>query len=155
MARDSFLAARGALFPNGLLTINFSYGQQAGEAKLRAARMTPDAERTLRRSKTADGATLLEQYERLQATALRIGAKEKERAQMGAMNATGPKTIAARHQWIRAIQALASVLALAGADDAEVLGRIRAAEAKADANAPAVKEPEVPPTPSEEPVVPS
>ncbi len=145
MARDSFIAARGTLFSNGLQAINFSYGQQAGEAKLRAARMSPETERTLRRLKTADGTNLFEQVEHLQAAAVRIGMKEKERSEIGAMTMSAPKALAARHQWVRAIRALEAVFELAGVDAADALGRIRAAEAKADAKAPQVP-------PAEEPV---
>lgn len=132
--------ARSALFPSGTSIVNRAWSEQAGEAKMRAGRIDDEIERVLGKLKTHDGSTLLERYRALQAVAANIDATEKKRAAMMSDGPSGAETVRARNQWIRVINALAMVLAATGADEAPILGRVRAFEARAEGRGPATPE---------------
>ena len=147
--------AKTALFPTGTSIVTRSWSEQAGEAKLRAARVSRDEERVLGKLKCHDGATLLEHYQALQAIAGEIDATEKKRAALTGEGPTPAETVRARNQWIRVINALAMVLAATGVDEAPILGRVRAFEAKAEGRTPVTPdEPSEPTDPGLEPIAP-
>lgn len=131
-AVEALTRARIALFPTGLGIINASYGAQAGEVQLRAKRVDDSVRATLGRLRTYDGRTCADLYDELQQVATEIGALEKLRAALGEEGAQIAKSRDARNQWIRAIHAVAAMLALAGVDERPILGAIREAELEAD-----------------------
>ncbi len=141
--RERLVRACDGLLPKGLATIQLSYAEQAGEAKLRAARVDDEIDKTLGKMKTYDGRTLGALYARLQETATEIGRQEKRRAQLGEEGARVARAGDARNQWIRTMNALAAVIAAARLDEAPILGRIRETEAKAERGAPPVSNPAV------------
>lgn len=133
--REKMARVRGRMFATGRAIIQASYMEEAGEVPLRAVRVQEDERRLLRKLKTYDGRTLDELYQELQATGASIGALEQRRQQLGAEGEVVVKNRAARFQWIRAINALASVLDAQFADPQPILGPIRVAEADADRRA--------------------
>lgn len=156
--RADLTRARDALFPTGTSIITRSWTEQAGEARLRAARVTETVERTLTRMKTRGG-SMLDRYTELQDVANEIDRLEKRRAGLVSSQPGGSETVKARNQWIRCVNALAMVLAAVGADEAPILGRCRALEARTEGRAqqPAPSEPSEPVAPeppdSPEPIV--
>ncbi|WP_157068852.1 hypothetical protein [Sandaracinus amylolyticus] len=152
--RAKYTQLRDRLFPTGVAVVNLSWTEQGGEAKLRAGRVTESDERLLAKLKIHDGTTLLDRYRALQQVATTIDANEKSRAAMVAETITGSSTVRARNQWIRVVNALAMVLAATGTDEAPILGRVRALEARAEGRA-APSEPEAPGVEPIEPVTPA
>lgn len=131
-AREALSRARVALFPEGLSINNASYGSQAGEVQRRAKRVDAEVRATLSRLTTYDGRTLADLYDELQEVATEIGVMEKRRAALGEEGAQILKSRDARFAWIRAINAVATMLELAGVDERPVLGAIRDAEVEAE-----------------------
>lgn len=140
--RAELARARDAVLPTGLTVITRSWTEQAGEARLREARVDASIQRTLTRTKTRGG-TLFEHYQELQELALRIDRLERERAALIGAQTPGSESVKARNQWIRCINALAMVLAAVGVDETPILGRCRALEARVDGRMPQ-PEPEEP-----------
>ncbi len=134
--RNALVAAHDALFPNGESTIQLSYAEEGGEAKMRAGRVDADILKTLHKMKTFDGRNLEALYQHWQEVATEVGRLDKRRDELGAEGAKVARAGDARNAWIRTINALAAVIVAAGIDEEPILGRIRQAEAAADASAP-------------------
>ena len=132
-------------------TLNTSGPDTQGRLALARALLGSADERALAKLKVHDGTTLLDRYRQLQNVAMVIDANEKLRAAASAETITGASTVKARNQWIRVINALAAVLAATGTDEAPILGRVRALEAKAEGRAtPATDDGDKPVTPATE-----
>jgi hypothetical protein len=143
-ARESLEMLRDALFPTGAVIVQRSYIDQAGEAKLRAARLTTEMRGTLAKLKTLDGRTAESLYEVLQSSARALGEGELKRAELGVAGDVVLKTNVARNQWIRVVNAIASFLAAEGIGERSILGAIRDAEAKAERRKSPLEPPSVP-----------
>lgn len=130
--KEALIALRSALFPAGASIVQRTYVEEAGEAKLRAARVTPEMRKLLGKMKLLDGRTCDNVYELVQTSAERLGVGEQRRAMLGADGELVLKTSTARGQWIRAINALSAFLLAEGVDEMTVLAPIRNAEAAAE-----------------------
>ena len=159
LAKDAKTAApyqkaRDALFPTGMSIVGRSYTEEAGEVKLREARVLPEHRETLGSLVAGDGATLLDHYRKLQKTGTELGQEEERREALGASGAMALKNGAARNQWIRTVNGIAAVLAALGIDEQKVLRAVRTAEAIADRRNGGTGGEVVDPTVGDQPVTP-
>lgn len=130
-SRGALEAVRDALFPSRASVVQVSYVDEAGEGKLREARITPAMRRLLGKLKLLDGRTGETIYGLLQSSARALGEGEAKRAELGGAGDVVTKTHLARLQWMRVINSVSAFLAAEGIDEREVLGAIRDAEVKA------------------------
>jgi hypothetical protein len=135
------LALRDLLIPDGLATVQKSYGAEAGEASQLAARLTPEIRTQL--DNILVGSTT--QQKRLSAyldewiqLGEKLGALEIEKARRNPTEATastGVNLVAARNKWIRTVNLFLAVAEAAEVDaDTERLlfGPLRTAEIRAE-----------------------
>jgi hypothetical protein len=132
------LSLRDALMPEGLSpVIHATYRGQAGYAKLLRERLDAATKDSLRAVLLPDSSNLLDRVQAWLDAADRVGKLEEERARMETGGpALGAHVVNARNQWVRTVNALVAVAALAELDaetDRIVFGPLRDAEAKADA----------------------
>ncbi|UJR87044.1 hypothetical protein [Sandaracinus amylolyticus] len=146
-ARVSLGLLRDALFPTGAAIVQRSYVEEAGEGKLRDARVSASMRRTLAKLKFLDGRTGEELFALLQSSARALGEGEVKRAALGEEGQLVLKSGAARNQWIRVVNSVAAYLAAEGIDEEPILGAIRAAEAAAERGASSDTDPGVTPAP--------
>lgn len=133
--RDFITQIRLALFATGRAIIQSAYIVEAGEVPFRAARVTDEHRRFLRKLTTADGETLEDKLDELQRVATELGVIEKQREELGTDGQLVLKERTARFAWIRAINALSAVLYPANVDPATILGPIEKEAAKAERRA--------------------
>jgi hypothetical protein len=137
---EDLVELRDELMPQGLAqTIQSTYRGQAGQAKLLRERLNPAAKNKLQALVLPDGSNLVDRVQAWLAAADRLGKLEEERARIESDNPPfGTRTVIARNQWVRTVNALLAVAALAEIDedtDRIVFGPLRDAEAKSDARA--------------------
>lgn len=135
---QELLKLRDHLFPEGLAMGQRTYRGQAGAAEVIRQRLTPAVQSQLQ------GIPVLQTHlgERVEAwlgAAEKLGALEDERAQLQSVPPT-PRGVLldARWSWIRAVNALGAMAALANlnpSDDTIVFSALRQAEANGDARA--------------------
>lgn len=130
---------RDRLLPEGLLAVNKSYREQAGQATLATSRLTEGDRELLRAMMMHDGRTLLDLVQRWLELGTQLGALDRERAGVAREDApTAAEARAARNRWIRAVSAMREVAELVAADDAaiqQIFARLRRAEREADRRA--------------------
>jgi hypothetical protein len=137
--RTGLARLRDTLLPEGLLAVNKSYREEAGQAELVGSRLS-DPDRALLASMAMhDGRTLLDLVHRWLALGAELGALDRER--VGDVRDDVPRPVearAARYRWIRTMSAIRDVAALVAAQDATIqtiLARIDAAERVAERRA--------------------
>jgi hypothetical protein len=137
--RTTLERLRDRLLPEGLLAVNKSYREEAGQAELAGSRLT-DSDRALLSSMAMhDGRTLLDLVNRWLALGAELGALDRER--VGDIRDDVPRPVearAARYRWIRTMSAIRDVAALVAAQDAmiqTILARIDEAERVAERRA--------------------
>jgi hypothetical protein len=134
---EQLIAVRDQLMPDGVAKVTqATYRGQAGHAALTRQRLTPELRAALAGVPLRQG-NLLARVDAWLAAADRLGALEEERARLdGASGSSlGKQTVDARNGWIRVVNALTGVAALAELDEAKertIFGPLRDAEAKAD-----------------------
>jgi hypothetical protein len=135
------LALRDHLIPDGLSSVQKSYGAEAGQAAQLSVRLTPEIrpqiDEILVGSKTAPhvlGQFIDEWIELGQ----KLGALENEKARLNpsdAASSAGAGLVAARNKWIRTVNlflAVAEAIELDYDTERVVFGPLHAAESKAD-----------------------
>lgn len=146
------------LLPDGLLAVNKSYREEAGQAELAGSRLT-DADRALLQSLVLpDGRNLLGLVTQWLSLGAALGALDRERSgDVADDSPTQADAMQARNQWIRTVQAVQDVAALVAADNPviqEIMARVEAAGLHADRRASNGDEPDLPDEPADEPAVP-
>ena len=137
--RRDFERLLALLLPDGLLSVNRSYREEAGQAELASSRLTESDRALLQRLMLHDGRTLLDAVNQWLSLGAQLGRLDRERA--GEPTDDGPTpadAMAARNRWIRTIQAVQVIAELvAGHDPAirEILDRVEAAGRTADRRA--------------------
>ena len=135
---DNLLRLRDFLFPEGLDATQRSYREEAGAVELLKTRIAgdPAVKKALKDIPVHKG-TLWQSVEELFRLGGKLGALENERAEL--QPAPGPgdaaRVMAARNQWIRAVNALVANADLADLDAEKVkliFGPLRHAEKAAD-----------------------
>ncbi len=139
-AAETLLRLRDFLLPQGLEVTQATYRAEAGAAELLKTRLAGDAsiKKQLKEIPVQSQKQSLWTFvEGWMARAKKLGELEYERAQIA--SPTGPsdgaKLVAARNQWIRAVNALVAngeLAELDGATDRVVFGALRLAEKAAD-----------------------
>ena len=138
-AADVSSKLRDFLLPDGLETMQKTYRAEAGAAKLLETRLAGDAgvKKQLKEI-TVHKKPLGHFVDLLLARANRLGELEDERAALESAAAgpsDGARLVAARNQWIRAVNALVANADLAELDETKsrlIFGSLRLAEKKAD-----------------------
>ncbi len=143
--KEAWLRLRDHLFSMGLSLTLRSYREEAGEAEMIQARLSPEVRAELAAIPTPDG-TLAQTFDRVVDLGLRIGALEDERTPAAATSPTlAGRVLVARNRWIRAVNALLSVIDMlqvpADGPIARFRDRVQAEAAKR--RAPAKASPEV------------
>jgi hypothetical protein len=136
--RDAFLELRDVLLPEGLEGTQKSYRAEAGAADLLRTRLAaePAAKKHLKEIPVLK-LSALHFVEQWMASAKRLGELEDERGKLAGApsNGNGTQAVAARNQWIRAVNALVANAELAELDeetDRLLFGALRLAEKAAD-----------------------
>lgn len=132
-----YLALRDRLYVRGLRVVNYSYEDEAGEAKLVRQRARDEDLAFMDATKAGDN-TLKVVFDGWMASAAGLGKLVQERGQLNAQvkrESIAPiDVLNARRAWIRAVATLEQILELTEADDeriANLLGPLREAEEKA------------------------
>ncbi len=125
--REQLAEVLAAVLATGRSIVNAAFIEQAGEAAMRAKRVTAPHRALLRKLETIEGVTFEALYDELQQVATEIGALDKRRSDTGAAHGALTKKRDARNQWIKVINGIAAVLQIAGADEGPILGDIRQA----------------------------
>jgi hypothetical protein len=137
--RQELARLRDLLLPEGLVAVNKSYREEAGQADLAASRLTAPDRELLESMVMRDGRTLLALVKRWRELAVQIGALDRERAGDVRDDVPTPAEARdARHRWIRTVTAMRDVAALVAADDhaiQQILRRVESAERVADRRA--------------------
>lgn len=137
--RTALERLRDKLLPEGLLAVNKSYREQAGQADLMASRLADSDRALLATMAMHDGRTLLDLVNRWMALGAELGALDRERA--GDVRDDVPRPVearAARYRWIRTMSAIRDVAALVAAQNTTIqtiLARIDEAERVAERRA--------------------
>jgi hypothetical protein len=145
-----YLDLRDIIFPTGLDITDLSYLEEASQARMLEARLTPDLRQALSTVITAptppepsaEGSTqnLLQHVERMIDAGQRLGSSEAERVALENRLLTEGKRSApadvlrGRHAWIRAVRALVSLLQVAQLSPLQrrqILGTLELSEAQA------------------------
>ena len=127
------------LLPDGLLSVNKSYREEAGQAVLAASRLSESDQTLLQRLVLHDGRNLLDAVNLWLSLGEQLGNLDRERA--GEPTDSGPTladALTARNRWIRTIQAVQCIAALVADQDPairELLARVEAAGRTADRRA--------------------
>jgi hypothetical protein len=134
---DALLRLRDLLFLEGLQAAQKTYREEAGAAELMKTRIANDATAKKQLKELPVLKTNLAHYvDELAQKAARLGELEHERAQIAAGGPGDPaKMVAARNQWIRAVNALVTNGELAELDESTqqaIFGALRVAEKVAD-----------------------
>lgn len=132
----TFERLRDFLLPAGLDTTQKTYREEAGAASLLETRLAGDP---AARKQLKDIPVLRQNLghfvEGWMKEAARLGELENERAAITGTPGTGARVVAARHQWIRTMNALianAALIELDEATDRLIFGALRLAEKTAD-----------------------
>lgn len=132
------VALRDRLYPHGTEVINWSYTDEAGEARLADARLT-DEEKALLASLPYPGGTLLDAHNARVAAGRELGKLERQRATLEAKDpsvTTRADVVRARNKWIRTVNAFIALLNLeenlSDEDREKILGPLRREEQKVD-----------------------
>lgn len=134
---EALLRLRDRLFPQGVSVVQHSYRDEAGQAELVEGRLT-EADRALLRAVPVLSSTLGDVVARWQHTARELGRVEDRRVALLDEKRRGTRpadVVAARNQWIRAVNALLSALDLAAPDERTRLAILGALEASTKAAA--------------------
>lgn len=148
-AANKILAVRDFLVPDGLAGIQASYRAEAGAAELLATRLAADpAVVGATKDIPVHGKSVHDFVETWIATARDLGKNEDERAQLApsAGPSDGAKLVEARNLWIRTVNGVVAMGALAGLDaeaDRMIFSPLRDAEKTADRRIKAPAEPPV------------
>jgi hypothetical protein len=138
-ARSELERLRERLLPEGLLAVNKSYREQAGQAALAAQQLTERDRERLAQMPMHDGRTLLDLVERWLALGAEIGALDRARAGDLRDNVPRPaEALAARNRWIRTVNTMREVAALVAAQAPAIqaiLARVEVAEREAERRA--------------------
>jgi hypothetical protein len=113
-------ALHDLLLPAGLSVVQRSYREEAGQVKLLAERLTPAAELELKALPLPGGKTVLDLVREWIQVGTRLGEVEDQRAQeqqAGAKGSSPADIVLARNRWIRAVNAIVNVVALAEVPD--------------------------------------
>lgn len=127
------------LMPEGLLSVNKSYREEAGQATLAESRLSESDHALLQRLVLHDGRTLRDAVNQWLSLAAQLGTLDRERA--GEPTDGGPTladALTARNRWIRTVQAVQCIAALVAEQDPairEMLDRVEAAGRMADRRA--------------------
>ena len=137
----AYIALRDRIYPQGLKVVQWSYTDEAGEAKLLETRLT-QADKDLLKQLPVPGGTLAEEHRARIKAAKELGELETKKVTLAQSSGnagavvTGADVVRARNAWIRAITAFVAVLDmeenLDDADRQRILGPLREAERKAD-----------------------
>ena len=127
-AKQALNRAREEVLSEGLLVIRAGATEKAGQAKLRARRVSPETLALLGTVPMQEGESLAETFALLQTIAERVGATSVRKQTLIAERA-GPRVREARKAWVRAIHLLEMVFETARADGSAVFGAIHS-EAK-------------------------
>jgi hypothetical protein len=135
-ARNELERLLALLLPDGLLSVNKSYREQAGQAELAASRLT-EADRALLQSLLLhDGRTLLDAVNQWLSLSAQLGALDRERVGIPPDDGPTPAdAMAARNRWIRTVQAVQLIARLVAEQDPairEILDRMEEAGRTAD-----------------------
>lgn len=122
-AKQALTRAREEVLPEGLMVIRAGATEKAGEAKLRARRVSTETLALLAGVPMQTGESLAETLALLQTIAERIGVTSVRKQTLIAERA-GPKVREARKAWVRAIHLMEMVFETAGADGSAVFGAI-------------------------------
>ncbi len=139
LTADGLLRLRDLLFPDGLEATQKSYREEAGAATLLKTRLAADAAAKKQLKDIPVFKHNLSHYiDELFKVAQELGAAEQERAQLAPAaggSSDAQRTLEARNQWIRAVNALVSVAnATQVSEDARrtIFGALQLAEKTAD-----------------------
>jgi hypothetical protein len=121
--------AHDAILPDGQAIIRTGATQKAGEARMRARRVTPGVLALLGTVPTSGTRTAADLYADLQRTADAIGTADTRR-QTALAEIAGPRVREARKSWVQAIHLLEAVFQTAKVDDTAVFGPLRAISKK-------------------------
>lgn len=134
----AYLALRDKLFPHGLKIVQWSYTDEAGEAKLVEERLGNEDTILLKKIPVPNG-TLFDAHRARVKAGKEIGELEKKKAMLASFTETqatsASDVVRARNHWIRVVSAFIKVLELedlSDADMARILNPLRDAERKAD-----------------------
>jgi hypothetical protein len=136
----AYLALRDRIFVHGLKVIQWSYADEAGEAKLVDERVTP-ADRALLKQLPMPGGKLMDAHTARVKAGNRLGELDRKRIALsshtdGAQGATQGDVMRARNNWIRVVNAFVATLDLeenlSEASWERILGPLREAERRAD-----------------------
>ena len=133
-----YLALRDRLYPHGLKIVQWSYTDEAGEAKLAEERLSDDDKILLKKIPVPNGSLFDEHQARIKA-AKDLGELEKKKTSLASSTETQGTTpsdvVRARNHWIRVVSAFVKVLELedlSDADEGRILNQLRDAERRAD-----------------------
>jgi hypothetical protein len=124
------------LLPDGVAMVNNTYLDESGAAQARKAKMTADVKALLKKVPTPES-NMLKVVEEWNDAGEALGELEARKQQELDRLTTGPSrtdNVLARNKWIRATNALASMIELAEAPEdvaQKILGQLRAVELKA------------------------
>ncbi|MSP60216.1 MAG: hypothetical protein EXR72_07720 [Myxococcales bacterium] len=111
--RALYTAVRDLCLPDGIAATQRTYKEEAGEALLLKARLTPEARALLARVKTPEG-SLADAVGDWMALAGQLGQLEEERDGLIGSAPRPADRRAARNQWIRTVNTIAANLDLVG-----------------------------------------
>lgn len=118
--RQALTALRDELLPHGITLIQRSYRDEAGEAALLRARLSASTKKALKAIPLPKG-TLADAVNRYLDVGDELGLLEDEKVALGNRNGspTGASVVAARHRWVRNLNAMMALLDIVPIEDEE------------------------------------
>lgn len=137
---EELIGLRDRVPPLGLLTVQLSYRDEAGNADAVRASLSPKDRQALRKIKVASARTLEDEVDAYLQAGSQLAQLEAERAASERSTVAPLDILRARNQWIKAVRALQANLdldpAVGDALRAQILGPLEDAEARVDRRRP-------------------